>query len=98
MDLDAAFEFSRYASRLRTGQPELAAQVLRAIDRPASIDTGDLGADGAAPDAAALAAALRAIYRQRMVESLSPPMRVLAWCGAPHRVRDVAMRRRTASC
>ena len=61
MDLDAAFEFSRYASRLRTGQPELATQVLRAIDRPASIDTGDLGVDGAAPDAAALAAALRAL-------------------------------------
>ena len=61
MDLDAAFEFSRYASRLRTGRPELAAQVLRAIDRPAAIDTGDLGADGAAPDAAALVAALRAL-------------------------------------
>src|SRR6266700_2334503 len=61
MDLDAAFEFSRYASRLRTGQPELAAQVLRAIDRPAAIDTGDLGADGAVPDAAGLAVALRAL-------------------------------------
>ena len=38
MDLDAAFEFSRYASRLRTAQPELAARVLTAIDRPASVD------------------------------------------------------------
>jgi glutamate-ammonia-ligase adenylyltransferase len=61
MDLDAAFEFSRYASRLRTAQPELAARVLAAIDRPATIDAGELEAVGAAPDAAALAAALRAL-------------------------------------
>jgi len=61
MDLDAAFEFSRYASRLRTAQPELAARVLTAIDRPARVDAGDLETLGATPDAAALAAAVRTL-------------------------------------
>src|SRR5947207_7019161 len=95
MDMDAAFEFSRYASRLRTGQPELAAQVLRAIDRPASIDTGDLGADGAAPDAAALAAALRALRARvglaTLLRDLTGRANLTEVCATQTRLAEVAI-------
>ncbi|HEX8010942.1 MAG TPA: bifunctional [glutamate--ammonia ligase]-adenylyl-L-tyrosine phosphorylase/[glutamate--ammonia-ligase] adenylyltransferase [Casimicrobiaceae bacterium] len=59
MDLDQAFEFSRYAARLRTARPELARGVLAAIDRPASLDAGDIEGVRSAIDEAALAFALR---------------------------------------
>ena len=59
MDLDAAFEFSRYAARLRTARPQLARDVVAAIDRPPAIDAADLEALRGAADAAMLAAGLR---------------------------------------
>ena len=59
MDLDAAFEFSLYAARLRAAQPELASDVLAAIDRPSAIDAAQLTSIVAAADAPALATALR---------------------------------------
>ena len=61
MDLDAAFEFSRYATRLRTAQPELTTRVLAAIDRPVTVEPAELEAVRAAADAAALAAVLRTL-------------------------------------
>ncbi len=74
MDLDAAFEFSRYAARLRTARPELAGRVLAAIDRPATVDAADLEAVGAAAhsatDSAALAAALRTLRAQVALATL----------------------------
>src|SRR5205085_1528459 len=48
-----------YAARLRAAQPELASDVLAAIDRPSAIDAAQLTSIVAAADAPALATALR---------------------------------------
>jgi glutamate-ammonia-ligase adenylyltransferase len=61
MDLDAAFEFSRYAARLRAARPELASRVVADLDAPDPVDGSELAPAIAAGDAAALRAALRAL-------------------------------------
>ena len=61
MDLDAAFQFSRYAARVRTAQPVLTAEVLAALGQPATVAAGEIEAVVAAGDAAALASALRVL-------------------------------------
>ena len=63
MDLAAAFDFSRYASRLRAAQPDLVASVVGSLDHPWqwNADSEDL----VAADPPALAAALRRL-RQRV--------------------------------
>jgi len=61
MDLDAAFEFSRYAARVRAAQPTLARRVLAALDRPATIEPSELTALGSIADTAELAVALRTL-------------------------------------
>ncbi|HET9765157.1 MAG TPA: bifunctional glutamine synthetase adenylyltransferase/deadenyltransferase, partial [Casimicrobiaceae bacterium] len=61
MDVDAAFEFSRYAARVRAAQPALASRVLSALDRPAAIEPSELTELRRIADGAELAAALRAL-------------------------------------
>ena len=65
MDLDAAFEFSRHAARLRTAYPELTSHVLAAIERPPAIDAVERRALDAVADAATLASELR-LLRSRV--------------------------------
>jgi glutamate-ammonia-ligase adenylyltransferase len=95
MDLDAAFEFSRYASRLRTAQPALAARALAAIDHPATIDAGELAALVAVPDAAALAAALRALRARvglaTLLRDLTGRADLNEVCSAQTRLAEVAI-------
>ena len=61
MDVDAAFEFSRYAARVRAAQPALASRVLSALDRPATIEPSELTELRRIADGAELAAALRVL-------------------------------------
>jgi len=67
MDLAEALEFSRYAARLRSAQPELVAHLVAAVDLPPSLENGQHEL-AAATDGAALAPALRRL-RQRVVLS-----------------------------
>jgi glutamate-ammonia-ligase adenylyltransferase len=70
MDLDAAFEFSRYSARLRAAQPELASQVVSTLDQPAAVDAGDIAAIAAVDDAVTLATALRKLRARIALSSL----------------------------
>ena len=65
MDLAGAYEFSRYAQRLRVSDPGLCAAVEGAIEQPFQWPDDDLGALARESDAAALAKALRRL-RQRV--------------------------------
>ena len=70
MDPAQALEFSRYAARLQTAQPELVAEALAAIDDPVTPIRGDdVAAARAAAEPTALAAALRQL-RRRVVLAL----------------------------
>ena len=64
MDLAGAYEFSRYASRLRVADPQLCAAVEAAIDQPFCWDDDGIGAQVQGRDPGALATALRRL-RQR---------------------------------
>ncbi|MGH8713362.1 MAG: bifunctional [glutamate--ammonia ligase]-adenylyl-L-tyrosine phosphorylase/[glutamate--ammonia-ligase] adenylyltransferase [Casimicrobiaceae bacterium] len=65
MDLAAAYEFSRYAQRLRVADPALCASVESELDRRMAWQARDVAGLAQAPDAAALAMALRRL-RQRV--------------------------------
>ena len=65
MDRAAAIEFSRYAARLESAQPELFGAVSEAIDSPWRWNGDELEALAEAPDPAALAVQLRCL-RQRV--------------------------------
>ncbi len=65
MDLAEALEFSRYAARLRSAQPELVAQLVASVDEPLALENYDAEL-AATDDSAALAPALRRL-RQRVV-------------------------------
>jgi [glutamine synthetase] adenylyltransferase / [glutamine synthetase]-adenylyl-L-tyrosine phosphorylase len=65
MDLAAAYEFSRYAQRLRVADPGRCASVEAALDRPFPWADGDLGGLARETDPAVLAVALRQL-RQRV--------------------------------
>jgi len=96
MDLDAAFEFSRHAARLRTARPELANRVLATIDRPPAIDAADLAALAGVADTAALAAELR-VLRARvalavLLRDLSGRADLAEVCAAETRLAEIAIR------
>ncbi len=59
MDLAGAYEFSRYAQRLRVADPGLCASVEATLDRPFQWTDGDPGELARASDPAMLAVALR---------------------------------------
>ncbi|MGH8800636.1 MAG: bifunctional [glutamate--ammonia ligase]-adenylyl-L-tyrosine phosphorylase/[glutamate--ammonia-ligase] adenylyltransferase, partial [Casimicrobiaceae bacterium] len=65
MDLAGAYEFSRYAQRLRVADPELCSAVDDQLDQATQWLERDTAALAQAPDAATLAAALRRL-RQRV--------------------------------
>src|SRR5689334_22821372 len=65
MDLAAAYEFSRYAQRLRIADPGMCASIEARIDRPFPWADADLGGLVRGADPAALAVALRQL-RQRV--------------------------------
>src|SRR5271165_603835 len=65
MDLAEALEFSRYAARLKSAQPELVAHLVATVDQPLALENYQHELT-AADDSVALATALRRL-RQRVV-------------------------------
>ncbi len=95
MDLDAAFEFSRYAVRVRSAQPELAGRVVATLDQPATIDAADLEPIAAAGDALALATALRRLRTRvalaALLRDLTGRAGLTEVCAAHTRLAEVAI-------
>ena len=70
MDLVDALEFSRYAARLVAAQPALEAELAALVAGPFAIGADERSAAVAAPDAPALAAALRRLRQRAMLVTL----------------------------
>ena len=95
MDLTAAFEFSRYAARLRAAQPELVASVVAKLDRAWQWAPG--ASEGiAAADPSALAAALRRlrqrVYLTTLLRDLTGRADLAEVCTTTSRLAEYAVR------
>jgi len=95
MDLAAAFEFSRYAARLRTARPELVESVIATLDRPWE-GSATSGGSIEAPDPAELAAALRGlrqrVYLATLLRDLTGRADLAEVCATTTRLAEVAVR------
>ncbi|HZI82889.1 MAG TPA: bifunctional glutamine synthetase adenylyltransferase/deadenyltransferase, partial [Casimicrobiaceae bacterium] len=95
MDLDAIFEFSRYAARVRAAQPELARRVLAELDHPATIDAAEAQALAAESDADGLAIALRKLRARvalaAMLRDLTGRAGLTEVCAAHTRLAEAAI-------
>ncbi len=93
MDLAAAFEFSRYASRLRAARPELVGTVLAGLDRSWQWAASDVVV---AADAPALAAALRdlrqRVFLSTLLRDLMGRADLAEVCTTTSRLAEVALR------
>jgi glutamate-ammonia-ligase adenylyltransferase len=95
MDLEAAFQFSRYAARLRAAQPELASDVVAGLDQPTEIDGTHIGVLAAEADATALASALRKLRARValsvLLRDLTSRANLAEVCGAHTRLAELAI-------
>ena len=95
MDLDAAFEFSRYAARLRAAYPEMAKHVIAALELPASIEAHELESVVISGDAAALGIALRRLRARvalaTLLRDLTGRANLSEVCAAHTRLAEVAV-------
>jgi [glutamine synthetase] adenylyltransferase / [glutamine synthetase]-adenylyl-L-tyrosine phosphorylase len=95
MDLDAAFEFSRYAARLRAARPELANRVIAALDEPTAIDANELAPVVEAGDTAGLGVALRQIRARvslaALLRDLTGRASLSEVCAAHTRLAEMAI-------
>src|SRR5215472_2009514 len=95
MHLEAAFQFSRYASRLQAAQPELASDVVATLDQPAPIDDKTIRELASAGDASALASALRKLRARValsvLLRDLTGQANLAEVCGAHTRLAELAI-------
>ncbi|MEO8740465.1 MAG: bifunctional [glutamate--ammonia ligase]-adenylyl-L-tyrosine phosphorylase/[glutamate--ammonia-ligase] adenylyltransferase [Casimicrobiaceae bacterium] len=100
MDLAAAFEFSRYASRLRTAQPDLVESVLTTLDHPWHWGVAESD-DVDAADPLTLAAALRRmrqrVYLSTLLRDLTGRADLGEVCATTSRLAENAVRRAVAA-
>jgi len=95
MDLAAAYEFSRYAQRLRVADPGLCASVEAVLDRPFPWADGELGGLARGSDAAALAVALRQlrqrVYLHVLLRDLTGRAELYEVCATMTRLAELAI-------
>ena len=95
MDLAAAYEFSRYAQRLRVADPGLCASVEAVLDRPFPWADGELGGLARGSDPAALAVALRQlrqrVYLHVLLRDLTGRAELYEVCATMTRLAELAI-------